>query len=976
MSKQRNESKRNAATERRNKLQVFEQRYQSIRTSFLEPSGADSLIKRYAEILHLRNEFELFKKSSNLHKKFNNEFILLQLKIYSLFLRIHIAKNDGDSMAEKMKEIALKDLLLVCAKFHGQIDPKKDPEFQEEFGWFLFILLENITLLSLNKSTSIDNIHIIFFNIISKCQASFQKLEFYNIYFEKTVSGIGETPRERELVVKNFLLTYDKTFDKLMDNYKKLQDKPSLEEQYTYIYTLLLRYNLDHQVKMHLKYHHLYNEAGKVVNIPLLKEAVKMDIALIQRLIVPLTDCFRQLNLAALSKNLWLIKKYDLLVLKIMLIHIKICQELKDLYPLLKEAADTDQEYRQFLIQEIPERLRLLSEFLTFHKHYMQICNPSQTVTFSWPGTQKRLEALAKDLQDLEQAKRDAAIRLSQDEKKAEKSAQKLVQEVARGLPAPVVTAIPTEPENFDESSEDMLVQQEPELTAEEEIYQLIGKAQSLFIEKKYTEAISEYHYAKVKAEALQNEYLILSVLDGYLSVYTHILALNIEHIDSLLTERLSSKHPLSSEKLESLKTGIPKIQNWLTHLDEQLDIYNQLLKRQNNQLPGEKQKALEISLAIISAHIRDIYLQVDRVKEKNEQLKQIKQRAKAKSKNRKDQAVIPHTATSKPYYQEENQTMEALNPLFNALLTSSIRLKQKYANKMQVEIPEDIKKRFTLLRKFSEKPCLVGCRALNLVLKKLGKPEIPTEDYDFLTLYIPPKTLVCEAFTQTKNRQVFNHFPLNLQVFSLKEGVATINASFLQRDFSAFSLGIFENGDVIGLTEECLADIENRFLRTNIEPTLSFQQDPVKMLRAIKMELKGWTLDPLLKKALVAWQPDMHFSREKAHICALMKKMLETQNKADWMKALLGYGLMESMFGFQTKSSSLDAIAEDFGKHLQILAFSTSTHPAGFFNTEAGVTSGATPVNVHAPRHPEQSEGSPRPETKACSGHPASGSG
>jgi hypothetical protein len=290
---------------------------------------------------------------------------------------------------------------------------------------------------------------------------------------------------------------------------------------------------------------------------------------------------------------------------------------------------------------------------------------------------------------------------------------------------------------------------------------------------------------------------------------------------------------------------------------------------------------------------------------------------------------------------------MNELNPRFSELLNTSIKLRHKYANTLRVEIPENLRQPFKIVNAFTEKPCLVGSAALNLVLQKLGKSAIGINDYDFITPYINPKALISAGFTRTHNLQVYNHPPpLALQIFTLPQGTPNLNSSFLKRDFTVCSLGVFENGDVIGLTEQCLADIKENILRTNYEPNRSIKEDPIKILRAIKMELRGWSLEPMLKLAIQTWQPDEHFKKQQQHILAFTKKMLTTSTKVAFVKQLMDYGLMKTMFGLLLHTSTMKENIATFEKHLTISDLSLSTHPQGFFNGRATETNNKQPMN------------------------------
>lgn len=73
------------------------------------------------------------------------------------------------------------------------------------------------------------------------------------------------------------------------------------------------------------------------------------------------------------------------------------------------------------------------------------------------------------------------------------------------------------------------------------------------------------------------------------------------------------------------------------------------------------------------------------------------------------------------------------------------------------------------------------------------------------------------------------------------------------RRDFTANSLYMnLSTGKLLDLTGRGVEDVNNRVLRTPLDPDLTFDDDPVRLLRCIRFASKpGWTVDPATYEAL-----------------------------------------------------------------------------------------------------------------------------
>lgn len=83
----------------------------------------------------------------------------------------------------------------------------------------------------------------------------------------------------------------------------------------------------------------------------------------------------------------------------------------------------------------------------------------------------------------------------------------------------------------------------------------------------------------------------------------------------------------------------------------------------------------------------------------------------------------------------------------------------------------------------------------------------------------------------------------------------ATLTEDVLRRDFTINTL--VENvhtGEILDLTGQARADLERRVIRTPLDPALTFRDDPLRMLRAVRFAVRlGFTIEPQTWSAILA---------------------------------------------------------------------------------------------------------------------------
>lgn len=121
----------------------------------------------------------------------------------------------------------------------------------------------------------------------------------------------------------------------------------------------------------------------------------------------------------------------------------------------------------------------------------------------------------------------------------------------------------------------------------------------------------------------------------------------------------------------------------------------------------------------------------------------------------------------------------------------------------------------------------------------------------------------------------------------------ASIKEDSMRRDFCCNAL--YKNvvtGELLDPTGKGLNDLNNHILRTPIDAKLTFKDDPLRMLRAIRFQYqKGFKLVDNLRNNL-APNPE-YYKLSMERVKSEIDKILMTQNAADAIRDLQGYGLL-----------------------------------------------------------------------------------
>ena len=128
------------------------------------------------------------------------------------------------------------------------------------------------------------------------------------------------------------------------------------------------------------------------------------------------------------------------------------------------------------------------------------------------------------------------------------------------------------------------------------------------------------------------------------------------------------------------------------------------------------------------------------------------------------------------------------------------------------------------------------------------------------------------------------------------------IIATSKSRDYTINCLVCDKDGNIYDATGLGLNDLKHKILRMNGDPATRLREDPVRILRAIKLMTLGFhpTID--LQNAIKAWKKDENFN--EGHIFSVIRKHLKSLDNIKYVYLLKQYNLLSSMFGIKPDDS------------------------------------------------------------------------
>ncbi len=215
-----------------------------------------------------------------------------------------------------------------------------------------------------------------------------------------------------------------------------------------------------------------------------------------------------------------------------------------------------------------------------------------------------------------------------------------------------------------------------------------------------------------------------------------------------------------------------------------------------------------------------------------------------------------------------------------------------------QVLLPTDIQCAFALLSTHPHQVYLVGSCIHNLLQdRRLDYYQ----DIDFVTdatplhqtqfLPSPYYPRLFSAFIQNFHGKT-NKIDCYVSTASPEK---FIHDDVQSRDFTINSFYCDRHGYIYDSTGLAYYDFYFRNLRTIKPPALSFVEDPIRLIRAIKYILMGYIPTPEVDFAIRQWQMTGVIPME--HIFAVTRKILKSYLKLDFVQALIEFGLLQKLY-------------------------------------------------------------------------------
>lgn len=168
------------------------------------------------------------------------------------------------------------------------------------------------------------------------------------------------------------------------------------------------------------------------------------------------------------------------------------------------------------------------------------------------------------------------------------------------------------------------------------------------------------------------------------------------------------------------------------------------------------------------------------------------------------------------------------------------------------------------------------------------------------------------------------------------------------RRDFTVNALmRDLRSGQLLDLTGSGLADLEAGILRTPQDPERTFSDDPLRMLRAVRFQVRlGFQLAPGLAEAI----------RSQAHRVRILSAerirdeltlMLEGRNPEESLRALISLGLLEQ---FAPELAAMEGVEQGRHHHLDVWGHSLAVVKAASSHRDLTLTLAAMLHDVGKP--------------------------
>jgi len=290
--------------------------------------------------------------------------------------------------------------------------------------------------------------------------------------------------------------------------------------------------------------------------------------------------------------------------------------------------------------------------------------------------------------------------------------------------------------------------------------------------------------------------------------------------------------------------------------------------------------------------------------------------------------------------FKDHNILFRRIDNLFRAKIFIQIwqgEYCDDFKENVQLILPSPIKSIFELLESIPGDSYLVGSTVLSLLSNNAYGEN---RDVDFIIATSDISTVGSEL-----KHKGFFLCPYNSKLYTMKKNLFSIDCyvvlststslffpdiNALSRDFTIACLYCDKQGNLFDPTGDGVRDFKHKRLRTVGDSVVRLQEDPVRLLRAIKYIYFGFKPLPSLEDAMKNWEPSAS-TMSLSHIKAVARKQLLSFDKLQYTQLLLKYDLLEKLFSVIPKENLYLTLSQ---LDCTLLKLETNYSP-GFFPTK-----------------------------------------
>jgi tetratricopeptide (TPR) repeat protein len=258
--------------------------------------------------------------------------------------------------------------------------------------------------------------------------------------------------------------------------------------------------------------------------------------------------------------------------------------------------------------------------------------------------------------------------------------------------------------------------------------------------------------------------------------------------------------------------------------------------------------------------------------------------------------------------FQQFNQQHPCVQDMHILVIPNSLKM-----------LPEIIQKGFEMVVSEGAVCYLVGSTVHQLII---GHERGGYQDLDFTSNKPPPLGLFvqnrfCSSLYTARIEESSKKWVKVDCYVSRARTERFLYQDFLTRDFTINALYCDHLGQLFDPSGIGYDDLINKQLRTIAPPVVSLSEDPVRLVRALKLIHQGYTPTDELEFAINHWQPKdtSHYS----HLIAVTKKTIAVIGIQAYVDLIKKYHLVTKLYGL---SGFLDK--EQLGYHLNRMLYSS----------------------------------------------------